>query len=89
MLRRPDGDVEPRGILVHDVPDHGSFVCHEAGIVEPITMSMFKSPHTPKRRGRECGGLGEGRCKSRVPAAFDENEYSLAPGCRIGRRGKG
>ena len=42
VLRRPDGDVVPRGILVHDVPDHGSFVCHEAGIVEPITMSMFK-----------------------------------------------
>ncbi|MDD9997879.1 MAG: hypothetical protein OXQ89_09065 [Rhodospirillaceae bacterium] len=42
VLRRHDGDVELRGILTHDVPDHGSLVCHEAGIVEPITLSMFK-----------------------------------------------
>lgn len=41
VLRRPDGNVVPRGILTHDVPGYGSLVSHEAGIVEPITMSIF------------------------------------------------
>ena len=38
-LRRPDPNQS--GILVHDIPGHGAFVCHKAGIVEPITQSIF------------------------------------------------
>ena len=38
-LRRPDPN--QGGLLVHDVPGHGAIVCHEAGIVEPITQSIF------------------------------------------------
>ena len=42
VLHRPDPRDVVRGVPVHDVLGHGSIVCFEAGIVEPITMSMFK-----------------------------------------------
>ena len=42
VLHRPDPRDIVRGVPVHDVPGHGSIVCSEAGIVEPITMSMFR-----------------------------------------------
>ena len=38
-LRRPDPN--PNGILTHDIPSHGTVVCHKAGIVEPITQAIF------------------------------------------------
>ncbi len=31
-----------QGILTHDFKEYGSFVCHNAGIVEPITLSILK-----------------------------------------------
>jgi len=29
-------------VLTHDIKDLGSIVCHEAGVVEPITLSILK-----------------------------------------------
>jgi hypothetical protein len=29
-------------VRMHKLKGHGSVACHEAGIVEPITLSMFK-----------------------------------------------
>ena len=31
-----------RAAPTHDVPGIGSMVCHEAGIIEPITLSIFR-----------------------------------------------
>jgi hypothetical protein len=41
MLRKPGGDPDMRSVLTHDLPGIGSIVCHKAGIVEPITYSIF------------------------------------------------
>jgi hypothetical protein len=41
VLRRPDTDHENPGVTTHEVPNHGEVVCHAAGIVEPITLSLF------------------------------------------------
>lgn len=40
VLSRPDGAYDLKEILVHDIPGHGSFVCHRSGIVEPITWAL-------------------------------------------------
>jgi hypothetical protein len=42
VLRRPDNFLEGRGIQTHPVPGYGEVVCHGAGIIEPITFSLFK-----------------------------------------------
>jgi len=42
VLCRPPADPEMSGIFVHELKDHGSIVCHNSGIVEPITMSILK-----------------------------------------------
>lgn len=42
VLRRPVADQEMNAVLTHDLKDHGSIVCHDAGIVEPITFSILK-----------------------------------------------
>lgn len=42
VLRRPDNFLEGRGIQTHTIPGYGEVVCHAAGIVEPITFSLFK-----------------------------------------------
>ena len=42
VLSRPDGNQDFKGIAVHDIPGHGSIVCHQAGIVEPITWAIVK-----------------------------------------------
>ena len=42
VLRRPVADPEMNAVLTHNLKEHGSFVCHEAGIVEPITFSILK-----------------------------------------------
>jgi hypothetical protein len=41
-LRRPDSIVEGRGVLTHSIAGYGEVVCHKAGIVEPITFSLFR-----------------------------------------------
>jgi hypothetical protein len=41
-LRRPDSIAEGRGVLTHNIAGYGEFVCHKAGIVEPITFSLFR-----------------------------------------------
>ena len=41
VLCLPDSDTMLRRIRIHDVPDHGSIICHRSGIVEPITLSIF------------------------------------------------
>lgn len=40
VLSRPDGADDFKEVAVHDVPGHGSFVCHKSGIVEPITWAF-------------------------------------------------
>jgi hypothetical protein len=42
VLRQPGPEAEFNGVLTHEIPDVGSIVCHEAGIVEPITLSILK-----------------------------------------------
>ncbi|MGF1623103.1 MAG: hypothetical protein ACFCUR_21165 [Rhodomicrobiaceae bacterium] len=41
VLRRPGPNALERGILTHHVSGTGSMVCRDAGIVEPITLSIF------------------------------------------------
>lgn len=41
-LRKPQGDLEKRAVPTHDLPGIGSIVCHKAGIIEPITLSIFR-----------------------------------------------
>lgn len=41
-LRRPDLEFEGRGISTHQIPGYGEVVCNRAGIVEPITFSLFR-----------------------------------------------
>ena len=62
VLQRPNPQELARGIPVHDVPGHGSIVCAEAGMVEPITMSMFKFLS---------GGTGEAEAWVRESAGED------------------
>ncbi|WP_245437803.1 MULTISPECIES: type I restriction enzyme HsdR N-terminal domain-containing protein [unclassified Mesorhizobium] len=45
-LRRPVLQEDMSGVLMHHIEGHGSIVCHNAGIVEPITYSI----HTFLRR---------------------------------------
>lgn len=42
VLRSPSPDPETSGVFVHNLKDYGSIVCHDCGIVEPITMSILK-----------------------------------------------
>jgi hypothetical protein len=42
VLRTSCGGPEMNGILTHDIPGEGSIVCYEAGIVEPITLSILR-----------------------------------------------
>lgn len=41
-LRRPDVGFEGRGVSTHQIAGYGEVVCHRAGIVEPITFSLFR-----------------------------------------------
>jgi hypothetical protein len=41
-LRRPNPDSIGQGFATHDFPDRFSIVCHESGIVESITFSLFE-----------------------------------------------
>ncbi|WP_254701429.1 type I restriction enzyme HsdR N-terminal domain-containing protein [Neorhizobium galegae] len=40
-LRRPVLQEDMSGVLMHHIEGHGSIVCHHAGIVEPITYSIY------------------------------------------------
>ncbi|MGD0105922.1 MAG: type I restriction enzyme HsdR N-terminal domain-containing protein [Rhodopila sp.] len=42
VLRLPGGTPGLASLPIHDIPGVGSIVCHEAGIVEPITWSIFR-----------------------------------------------
>jgi Type I restriction enzyme R protein N terminus (HSDR_N) len=42
VLRRPVADQAMNAVVTHDIKGHGPIVCHEAGIVEPITLSILK-----------------------------------------------
>jgi hypothetical protein len=42
VIRRTDTDFEGPGVLTHDIRGYGSIVCHTAGLVEPITLSLFR-----------------------------------------------
>ncbi|CAG1005900.1 hypothetical protein RHIZO_03214 [Rhizobiaceae bacterium] len=40
-LRRPAAQEDINGVLMHHIDGHGSIVCHEEGIVEPVTLSIY------------------------------------------------
>ena len=42
VLRRADNFMQGSGVQTHVIPAYGEVVCHAAGIVEPITFSLFK-----------------------------------------------
>ncbi len=42
VLRKPAGDIEMHATPTHDLPGIGLIVCHNAGIIEPITLSIFR-----------------------------------------------
>ncbi|MGY3585698.1 hypothetical protein ACVIGB_005247 [Bradyrhizobium sp. USDA 4341] len=62
-LRRPDVGFEARGIFTHQIAGYGEVVCNRAGIVEPITFSLF-------RRVSEEGPELEGWIRTAVEGAF-------------------
>lgn len=41
ILRGPQNDPKDNLLLVHNVPGHGSVLCHKAGIVEPVTLAIY------------------------------------------------
>jgi hypothetical protein len=41
VLRRPAAELRMNEIPTHEIPEHGSIVCHKVGIIEPITLSIF------------------------------------------------
>lgn len=47
LLRRPDiqplDDMKAMGFHFHDIPGHGSVLCHNAGIVEPIVQALRRA----------------------------------------------
>lgn len=53
VLRRPGPDPEKNGVLTHNLPGQGSIVCHEAGIVEPITLSILRFLSSEGARAEE------------------------------------
>jgi hypothetical protein len=64
ILRRPSADPSMSAVLTHDVDGHGLFVCRQAGIVEPITLSLFRFLSAEGRNADEwiqtavaCGSL--------------------------------
>jgi hypothetical protein len=42
VLRGPQNDPAQNAVLVHDVPGHGSIVCHKFGVVEPVTLAITR-----------------------------------------------
>jgi hypothetical protein len=52
VLRRPGGDPNVSSVPVHNISDDLSIICHKAGIVEAITLSLlrfFGREETPMR----------------------------------------
>ena len=45
VLRSADADPRNSQVYVHNFPDHGETVCSKSGIVEPVTMAMFRFLH--------------------------------------------
>lgn len=41
-LRRPLAQEEINSAIIHNIEGHGSIVCHNEGIVEPITLSIYR-----------------------------------------------
>jgi hypothetical protein len=42
VLRRPSGNIDNNRVMTHDLPGNVSIVCHQSGIVEPITLSILE-----------------------------------------------
>jgi hypothetical protein len=78
VLRRPDTLLEGRGILTHNIAGYGEIACHEAGIVEPITYSLFKmlSTEGPEQESWIQEAIDEGSLAllTRVDIALRETE---------------
>lgn len=49
VLRQPRNDLLMDSLPVHDFDDGGQFVCHKAGVVEPVTQSILKFLSTEDR----------------------------------------
>lgn len=83
VLRRPDVFMEGTGIQTHDISGYGEVACHAAGIVEPITFSLFKmlSREGPDQeawigQALAAGSLG---LLARVDIALRETEKLVDP----------
>ncbi|WP_321968472.1 hypothetical protein [Burkholderia cepacia] len=53
VLRQPRNDILMDSLPVHDTDDGGQFVCHNAGIVEAVTQSIFRYLNSDTREGRD------------------------------------
>lgn len=42
ILSRPYGPHGFKEVITHDIPSHGSMVCHQSGVIEPITWALIK-----------------------------------------------
>ena len=83
VLRRPDTFLEGSGVQTHHIAGYGEVVCHAAGIVEPITFSLFKmfSGEGPNQeawieRALEANSLG---LLARIDIALRETAKLLDP----------
>lgn len=65
VLRRPVADQELNAVLTHEIEGHGSVVCHNAGIVEPITFSILKFLGHERERTR--GWIDEAVNRNSLP----------------------
>ena len=53
VLRRPQTEGIQFEMPIHELPNHGSVICHEAGILEPITLSIFNFLHMAVENAEE------------------------------------
>ena len=53
VLRRPNTEELRCELPTHELPNHGSVICHEAGILEPITLSIFYFLHMAVENAEE------------------------------------
>jgi hypothetical protein len=86
VLRRPDNFMSESGVWTHTIPGYGEVLCHAAGIVEPVTLSMYKmltreGPAQQKwiERALEAGSLG---LLARIDVALREIEKQVGPAAK-------
>ena len=83
VLRRPDTIIEGQGVLTHQIADYGEVVCHVAGIVEPITFSLFKMLIT---EGHEQDAWIQDAIEEELAGFAGSNRYRVARNRKTRRR---